>query len=197
MKHTFLALLITVAFVSSLSADPSIDLLAKVKAKYGKCKSYSCNGYYSVATADRAFKSEMTFNIRFKRPLLLRVDWFETSPGSSPPVPCSLYVKDGAYYGVPSYRRKPEKFANLESGMCAYAGISNGATYFIPSFLLGKNGYFNDYTCNLAEDEKVNGHNCHTIVIVDKRTGTWQLSIDKANLAILRSKQKETITAEE
>jgi len=197
MKTSITTLLIIAATVRSLLADPATDLLDKVKAKYSTCKSFYCDGLGSTTTADHSYKSEMKFNIRFQRPSMLRVDWQEPRPSSFAPVPCSLYVENGKYYGVPSYSRKPEEFKTIEDGMGTYAGISGGTTYFIPSLLLNKKGYLYDYTCKILPDQKVNDHDCFSLEVTVKDSGQWTLAVDKTSDAIIRSTEIRTITAKQ
>lgn len=182
-------------------ADSATDLLDKVKAKYSGCQTFYCEGKIDVISnmrgKDNPFKTEKKFSIRFQRPASLRVDWVEPSMASFSPVTCSLYTENGKYFGIPSFRRTPEEFKDLDTGIGAYAGISGGATYFIPSFLISKKGYFNDYATKLLADSKVADLDCATLEVKDKKSGTWTLAVDKTTFAIVRSNQVQVVSAEQ
>ncbi len=201
MKLPLVALLCIAASLGQTLADSGGDLLEKVKARYATCQTFSCQGSLTTVSnllrRPQPFKTEKKFSIRFQRPASLRVDWLEPSASSFTPVACSLYTQNKKYYGITSFQRTPQRFATLEEGIESYAGISGGVTYGIPFLLLGKKGYFSNSTCRLGSDTRINGHPCRTLHVTDQLTGTWVLFIDKADTAILRSRQVHEITAGE
>jgi len=188
-------------FVTSAFAESGNDFFQKVKAKYSSCATFSGEGGNTTTSdmqgKDKPYRNEKRFAIIFKRPDLLRVDWSEPSMMSFTPVVCSLFTENGKYFGISSFKRTPEEFKNLEMGMGAYAGISGGNTFLIPSLLMGKLGYINETSSEMLPDTQIDGQDCSVIEINDKKTGKWTFTVNKATLAILRIQQVQTITAEQ
>lgn len=201
VKKTLFLLLALAALQASSEAEEGQALFAKLTAKYADCKSFSCEGHNDVVSTfggkDHPYHSEERFSIRFQRPALIRVDWQSPNPSTFTPITSSLYTEDGKYWGIPSFRRTPEAFRDLDSGLGAFAGISGGATYTIPNFLLGRKGYFHSITCKLLADAQVDGHDCYTLEVTEKISGVWTLSIDRADYALRKSRQVHEITEEQ
>ncbi len=189
------------ALSTSAFAASGDELLQKVKARYASCAGFKAEGETKTTSnmmgKENPHRSEKRFGIWFKRPDLLRVDWSEPSMASFTPVVCSLYTENGKYFGVSSFKRTPEEFNSLDMGMGAYAGISGGTTYLIPSMLLGKTGYFTEAAAEILPDVKINGEDCSVLEFTDKRTGKWTVTINKDTLAIVECRQIKTITAEQ
>lgn len=190
MKTPILIIALIVSAFNSVIADAGSDLLDQVQSKYSTCRSFYCEGHLSTVLLNDGEKAphmmEKKFTVRFQRPSLLRVDWFEPNSSSFTSTACSLYVENGKYYGISSFQRTPEEFKTLQDGIGTYAGISGGTTRFIPALLLGQKGRFYASTAKILEGTNINNHVCHTLEVL-KNSQKWTLFIDKSNYAIVRS----------
>lgn len=199
MKPFTLIIAMTGLILGTMWADPGTDLLKKVKAQYASCGTFYTEAK-SVATSyllgpTNPQLKEGKFTVRFQRPGLIRVDWIKPSPTTFLVTTNSLYTQEGKYFGRLSYATEPESFKTMDRGLRSYAAISDGATYFIPSLLLGGTSYFTSMECRRGEKTTVNGLDCVPLVFARQQTGDWTLLIEAKTLAIRRAIRVQLIDA--
>ncbi len=162
-------------------AETGKELWERVRVKYTSCASFSCTGKIESTLArpgdEAPYSSQSMFLVRFQRPQSLLVEWSSTSRAGHVQRG-ALYTREGKTFGVPGYKPEEEEFSSLEMGIGAYAGISGASTYFLPSLLLDKSGYFSGATFESA--------NPGEIKVTTPKSGNWLMTLDPATLAILR-----------
>ncbi|MEO6848594.1 MAG: M56 family metallopeptidase, partial [Chthoniobacterales bacterium] len=193
------------ASATDLSSPEALALYDQVKAKYSSCSSFYCDGENKTTSTTLGgilpFKSETKFSIRFQRPALLRVDWVQPFPWPASliaPANCSLYTEGGKYFTVTSFQRSPREMKSLNDAMGTAAGISAGASYMIPSLLLGAPGYFKDAACKILPDAKVGSRECSVLkLVIAKRGEDYTIYIDKTTSGILRIEDIKILNGKE
>lgn len=194
------ALVLFLLASASLRAESAAEVWQKVTAKYAACASFASEGTI-VITSDQsvggtAYRAEKRFAIKFQRPASLLVMWEEPSSRTFQPQKSALYTQEGKVLGLPPFRNEPETFTSLAFGMGAYAGISSGATYFIPSLLLEEAGYLKSATVGELGEVEHQGQSAWKIALKTK-SSRWTLIVDRATLAIRESVQEIDVSLEQ
>lgn len=166
-------------------------VLGELRERYAAISSYQDTGVVLSQVADEEFVSETKFSTFFARPNRFRFDWLRHHP--YPPLKHitsrhRIWQNPSGVFYWNQDDHDPESFSDVSFAIAGAKGVSENASYTVPSMLFGVDPVFasDHLTVQTITDGETEGIPCRCILANDSRKRSYSLYIGRDDLLLHR-----------